>query len=223
MQRFLQVSTDEVYGSIGRPAPSARPTRSAPSSPYSASKAGGDLPGARLAPHLRPADAVITRGSNNYGPYQYPEKLIPLFVTNAARRHSSCRSTATACSVRDWIYVRRPLRGHLDRAAPRARPARSTTWAAATRSPTCEITRRILALTGRDESLIRYVADRLGHDRRYALDTTKPARAGLGAAQLASRRRSRRRSTWYRDNRGWWEPIKSGEYRRYYEEQYGAR
>ena len=160
--------TDEVYGSIA--AGAFRETDPiSPSSPYSASKAGGDLQ--VLAWHRTfGLDAVITRGSNTFGPRQYPEKLIPLFVTNALdgeraaglrRRHAGARLDPR----------RRPLRGHLGRAGARRAPGRSTTSAAATRCPTWRSPGRILDLTGRDESLIRHVADRPGHDRRYALDT----------------------------------------------------
>ena len=172
-----------------RTAPSARPTRISPSSPYSASKAGGDLQ--VLAWHRTfGLDAVITRGSNTFGPRQYPEKLIPLFVTNALDGIDRCRSTATAC---------RSATGSTWTTTARASGRRSTLGEAGevynvgggNEEPNLEITRRILALTGRDASLIRHVADRLGHDRRYALDTTKLR--GLGWAPRPHLRRGDRR------------------------------
>jgi dTDP-glucose 4,6-dehydratase len=216
--RFVQVSTDEVYGSIPHGAfHEADPI--SPSSPYSASKAGGDLQ--VLAWHRTfGLDAVITRGSNTYGPRQYPEKLIPLFVTNALDGES-LPVYGDGMQIRDWIHVEDHCEG-IWTAMTSGEAGEVYNVGGGNEVPNLEITNRILELTGRDASLIRHVTDRPGHDRRYALDTARlqglgwaprrPFADGL-AATVA----------WYRDNRDWWEPIKSGEYRRYYDAQYGGR
>jgi dTDP-glucose 4,6-dehydratase len=216
--RFLQVSTDEVYGSIMDGAFRETDTIS-PSSPYSASKAGGDLQ--VLAWHRTfGIDAVITRGSNTYGPKQYPEKLIPLFVTNALDAEP-LPVYGDGMQIRDWMHVEDHCTG-IWTAMERGVAGEIYNVGGGHEVPNLEITREILGLTGANESLIRYVADRPGHDRRYALDTTKlraldwaPARPFT--ASLADT------VEWYRDNRAWWEPIKRGEYRGYYEAQYGSR
>ena len=216
--RFVQVSTDEVYGSI--PHGAFRETDPiSPSSPYSASKAGGDLQ--VLAWHRTfGLDAVITRGSNTYGPRQYPEKLIPLFVTNALDGES-LPVYGDGMQIRDWIHVEDHCTG-IWAAMTSGEAGEVYNVGGGNEVPNLEITNRILELTGRDASLIRHVTDRPGHDRRYALDTARLR--GLGwepqrpfADGLADT------VAWYRGNRDWWEPIKSGEYRKYYEEQYGAR
>ena len=216
--RFVQVSTDEVYGSI--PTGAFRETDPiSPSSPYSASKAGGDLQ--VLAWHRTfGLDAVITRGSNTFGPRQYPEKLIPLFVTNALDG-LALPVYGDGMQIRDWIYVDDHCEG-IWTALTEGVAGEVYNVGGGNEEPNLEITRRILALTGRDESLVRHVADRLGHDRRYALDTARLR--GLGWEPRSSFEQAIEATVaWYRDNRPWWEPIKSGEYRRYYEEQYGTR
>jgi dTDP-glucose 4,6-dehydratase len=216
--RFLQVSTDEVYGSIAEGA--FRETDPInPSSPYSASKAGGDLQ--VLAWHRTfGMDALITRGSNTYGPRQYPEKLIPLFVTNALDGEP-LPVYGDGMQVRDWLHVDDHCEG-IWAVLERGAGGEVYNVGGGHEETNIEITRRILELSGRDDTLVRHVADLPGHDRRYALDTAKaralgwePRRAfGDGLAETVA---------WYRDNRAWWEPIKSGEYRAYYESQYGSR
>jgi dTDP-glucose 4,6-dehydratase len=216
--RFVQVSTDEVYGSIMSGA--FRETDPInPSSPYSASKAGGDLQ--VLAWHRTYGiDAVVTRGSNTFGPRQYPEKLIPLFVTNALDGEP-LPVYGDGMQVRDWIHAEDHCEG-VWTALERGAAGEVYNVGGGYEAPNLEITRRILQLTGRDESLIRHVADRPGHDRRYALDTSK-----LRALGWAPRRSFARALAdtvaWYRDRREWWEPIKRGDYLRYYEAQYGGR
>jgi dTDP-glucose 4,6-dehydratase len=216
--RFVQVSTDEVYGSIARGAfRESDPIN--PSSPYSASKAGGDLQ--VLAWHRTfGLDAIITRGSNTFGPRQYPEKLISLFVTNALDGEP-LPVYGDGMQVRDWIHVDDHCEG-IWTAMERGEAGEVYNVGGGNEEPNLAITRRILALTGRDESLIRHVADRPGHDRRYALDTTR-----LRALGWAPRRTVDDALPdtveWYRAHRDWWAPIKSGEYRTYYERQYGAR
>jgi dTDP-glucose 4,6-dehydratase len=218
VRRFVQVSTDEVYGSIQTGA--FRETDPiSPSSPYSASKAGGDLQ--VLAWHRTfGIDALITRGSNTYGPRQYPEKLIPLFVTNALDGHE-LPVYGDGMQIRDWIYVDDHCEG-IWTAMERGVAGEVYNVGGGNEIANIDITNRILELTGRDASLIRHVADRPGHDRRYALATEKLR--GLGWEPRREFDRAIEETVaWYTERREWWEPIKSGEYRAYYEEQYGSR
>jgi dTDP-glucose 4,6-dehydratase len=216
--RFVQVSTDEVYGSIPHGLFHETDPIS-PSSPYSASKAGGDLQ--VLAWHRTfGLDAVITRGSNTYGPRQYPEKLIPLFVTNALDGER-LPVYGDGMQIRDWIHVEDHCEG-IWTAMSTGEAGEVYNVGGGNEVPNLEITNRILELTGRDASLIRHVTDRPGHDRRYALDTARLQ--GLGWAPRRQFAEGLAATVaWYRDNRDWWEPIKSGEYRRYYDAQYGGR
>ncbi|HEX8202764.1 MAG TPA: dTDP-glucose 4,6-dehydratase, partial [Isosphaeraceae bacterium] len=173
-KRYVQVSTDEVYGTLG-PAdpPFTEHTPLAPNSPYAASKAGADLL-VRAAHHTHGLDAVITRCSNNYGPYQFPEKLIPLFITNAlADRPLPVYGDGR--QVRDWIHVSDHCRG-VDAALRRGRPGAVYNFGGRCERFNLDVTRAVLALTARPETLIRYVADRPGHDRRYAIDCSKAER-----------------------------------------------
>jgi len=217
---FLHVSTDEVYGSIaeGRANEDA-PIR--PSSPYAASKAAADaFVQAFAATHGVPA--IVTRCSNNYGPWQFPEKLIPLFVTNALDG-LPLPLYGDGMNVRDWIHVEDHAEA-LWHVLGRATPAAAIVYnvSAENEVPNRVVTDRILALVGRPATLVRYVTDRPAHDRRYALDAARlratgwrPRRAfeaGL-AATVA----------WYSERRAWWEAIKSGAYRDYYEHTYGRR
>ena len=218
--RFVQVSTDEVYGSIASGAFRESDPVS-PSSPYSASKAGGDLQ--VLAWHRTfDVDAVVTRGSNTFGPRQYPEKLIPLFVTNALDGEP-LPVYGDGMQVRDWIHVEDHCEG-IWTAMERGEAGGVYNVGGGNEVPNLEITRRILGLTGRDESLIRHVADRPGHDRRYSLDTAK-AREELGwEPRTRLVQAFPLTAAWYAANRAWWEPIKaSGGYRDYYEKQYASR
>jgi len=216
--RFVQVSTDEVYGSIEAGAfRETDPLR--PSSPYSASKAGGDLQ-VLAWHHTFGLDVVITRGSNTFGPRQYPEKLIPLFVTNALDG-LELPVYGDGMQVRDWIYVDDHCSG-IWAAMERGSAGEAYNVGGGNERPNIEITRRVLALTGRDESLVRHVVDRPGHDRRYALDTAKLRALGWAPAHDFDEALART-VAWYRERRDWWEPIRSGEYRAYYEAQYGGR
>jgi len=218
VRRFVQVSTDEVYGSIPTGAfRESDPLR--PTSPYSASKAGGDLQ-VLAWHHTYGVDAVITRGSNTFGPRQYPEKLIPLFVTNALDGET-LPVYGDGLQVRDWIHVEDHCAG-IWAAMERGVPGEVYNVGGGNEMSNLAITRGILELAGRDESLVRHVADRPGHDRRYALDTAKLRALGWAPRgrfdeDLADTVR------WYAERRDWWEPIKSGEYRAYYEAQYGSR
>jgi dTDP-glucose 4,6-dehydratase len=217
VSRYLQVSTDEVYGSI----PEGSFTESSPldpSSPYSATKAGGDLLVSAHA-HTYGVDAVICRGSNNYGPRQYPEKLIPLCILNALH-DDPLPVYGDGRQVRNWLYVEDFARA-IQTVLERGRAGEAYNVGGPDECENIEVVRRILELTGRDESLIEHVKDRLGHDRRYSLSSEK-LQAELGwEAQVRFDDGLARTVDWYRDNEPWWAPIRSGEYRAYYERQYG--
>jgi dTDP-glucose 4,6-dehydratase len=218
VRRFVQVSTDEVYGSIE--SGSFRETdRLHPSSPYSASKAGGEMQ--VLAWHRTfGLDAVITRGSNTFGPRQYPEKLIPLFVTNAFDGYE-LPVYGDGLQVRDWIYVTDHCAG-IWAAMEHGAAGEIYNVGGGHEMANLAITDRIIALTGADGSLKRHVVDRLGHDRRYSLDCTRLREVGWAPSRSFDEALAET-VDWYRDNRDWWEPIKSGAYREYYEAQYGNR
>jgi dTDP-glucose 4,6-dehydratase len=220
VKRFLHVSTDEVYGSLGPTGLFTEETPLAPSSPYSASKASSDLLALAYA-HTFGLPVVVTRCSNNYGPYQFPEKLIPLMIANAVR-DLPLPVYGDGMNVRDWIHVEDHGRGLLA-ALEKGRDGEVYNFGAASERHNIDIVKQVLALVGKPESLIRYVKDRPGHDRRYAIDARK-AHAQLGWAPrhrfedaLAATVR------WYVDHRAWWERVISGEYLKYYERQYGAR
>jgi dTDP-glucose 4,6-dehydratase len=217
--RFVQVSTDEVYGDVPPGISSREDDPLRPSSPYAASKAGGDL---QVLAYVRTygVDASVTRGSNTYGPNQYPEKLIPLFVTNALDGEP-LPVYGDGRQTRDWLHVADHCAA-VELVLREGRPGEVYNAGAGDEVENLELTRRILKLTGRDESLIRHVADRPGHDRRYALDSSKLRELGWrperrldeGLAETVA---------WYRERRDWWEPLKAGEYRAYYERQYAER
>jgi dTDP-glucose 4,6-dehydratase len=214
--RYLQVSTDEVYGSIEEGS-FTEESPLHPSSPYSATKAGADLLVASYR-HTYGLETVICRGSNNYGPYQYPEKLIPLMVLNALHG-DKLPVYGDGMQVRNWIYVEDFARG-IGTVLERGEPGEVYNVGGPDEAPNIEVVRRIIEYTGADDSLIEYVTDRPGHDRRYSLGSEKVK--GLGwEAQVRFAEGLERTVAWYRDNRAWWEPIRSGDYRAYYERQYG--
>ncbi len=214
--RYVQVSTDEVYGSIEAGTfTEESPLR--PSSPYSATKTGADLLVESYF-HTYELPAVICRGSNNYGPYQYPEKLIPLMILNAI--HGDALPVyGDGMQVRNWIHSTDFSRaiGHV---LEHGVPGEVYNAGGPDEQPNIAVVRRIIELTGAQESQIEHVADRPGHDRRYSLSSEKVRALGWsprvgfeeGLAQTVS---------WYRDNAWWWQPIRSGDYREYYERQYG--
>jgi dTDP-glucose 4,6-dehydratase len=214
--RYLQVSTDEVYGSIEE----GSFTESSlldPSSPYSATKAGADLLVASYHQTYR-LETLICRGSNNYGPYQYPEKLIPLMVLNALAG-DRLPVYGDGMNVRNWLFVEDFVSaiGHvLDHGVP----GETYNVGGPDECPNIVVVRRILELCGRDESLISYVTDRPGHDRRYSLGSEKVRALGWSAATRFEQGLERT-VDWYRDNAWWWEPIRTGAYRDYYQRQYG--
>jgi dTDP-glucose 4,6-dehydratase len=214
--RHVQISTDEVYGSIAEGSFTEH-SPLAPSSPYSATKAGADLLVASYF-HTYALETVICRGSNNYGPRQYPEKLIPLMVLNALAA-DRLPVYGDGLNVRNWLYVDDFARG-IGVALAHGRPGEAYNVGGPDECPNLEVVRRILELTDRDESLIEYVTDRPGHDRRYSLGSEKIRALGW-EAQVRFADGLAQTVAWYRDNAWWWEPIRSGDYRAYYERQYG--
>ncbi len=214
--RYVQVSTDEVYGSIE----SGSFTESsplAPSSPYSSTKAGADLLVCSYF-HTYGLETLVCRGSNNYGPRQYPEKLIPLMILNAlSGDHLPVYGDGR--NVRNWLFVEDFGRG-IGHVLEHGQPGESYNCGGPDECENLEVVKRILVLAGADESLIEYVTDRPGHDRRYSLASEKLRALGwrartrfdVGLEQTVN---------WYRDNAWWWEPIRSGAYREYYERHYG--
>jgi dTDP-glucose 4,6-dehydratase len=218
--RLVHVSTDEVYGDLPPGRSSSEDDALRPSSPYSAAKAAGDLLVLAFV-RTHGVDARITRGSNTYGPNQYPEKILPLFITNALEGEP-LPLYGDGRQVRDWLHVEDHCAG-IELALREGAAGESYNVGGGAEVENLEITRRVLELTGADESLVRPVDDRPGHDRRYSLDTTKLQALGW------RRRRSLADGLaatveWYRDNRHWWEAIKhSDEFRAYYERQYAAR
>ncbi len=220
VKRFLHVSTDEVYGSLGPTGFFTEQTPLAPSSPYSASKAASDLLALAYA-HTFGVPVVVTRCSNNYGAYQFPEKLIPLMIANALR-DLPLPVYGDGMNVRDWIHVEDHGRGLLA-AFEQGKDGEVYNFGASSERHNIDIVKLVLELVGKPQSLITYVKDRPGHDRRYAIDAEK-ARRELG---WAPRRRFEdalaETVRWYVDHRAWWERIISGEYLKYYEKQYGAR
>jgi dTDP-glucose 4,6-dehydratase len=219
--RLLHVSTDEVYGDVEEGVSSVEDDPLRPSSPYSAAKAGGDL---QVLGSVRTygVDALITRGSNTYGPFQYPEKLLPLFLTNALDG-DPLPMYGDGNQVRDWLYVDDHCAG-IEAALRQGRAGEAYNIGGGEEATNREITQLVLEHTRADASLVRRVEDRAGHDRRYSLDTTK-ARTELGwAPATALVQGFPLTAAWYSANRDWWEPIKnSGGYREYYERQYAAR
>jgi dTDP-glucose 4,6-dehydratase len=217
--RLVQVSTDEVYGDLEAGGSSKETDPLRPSSPYSAAKAAGDL---LIPAYVRTfgVNASITRGSNTYGPNQYPEKFIPLFVTNALDGEP-LPLYGDGRQVRDWLFVEDHCAG-IEHVLREGAPGEIYNVGGGDEHENIDVATRILELTGADRTLLRSVADREGHDRRYSLDTGKLRSLGW-ATQTSFEDGLAQTVQWYRDNRDWWEPIKSGEYREYYERQYGAR
>jgi len=220
VKRFVQISTDEVYGSLGASGKFTEESPLRPSSPYSASKTAADLLVLAYG-HTFGLDVVVTRCSNNYGPYQFPEKLIPLMIANALEGRK-LPVYGDGLQVRDWIHVEDHNRA-LIAALERGRGGEVYNLGADNEWPNLQIVGKVLELLGRGRELIEHVKDRLGHDRRYAIDAAK-ARAELGWAPRISFADGLRSTVdWYVANRGWWQRVRTGEYRTYYERNYGAR
>ena len=216
--RYVQISTDEVYGSIEEGSfTEASPIQ--PSSPYSASKAGADLLVSSYF-HTYGLETVICRGSNNYGPYQYPEKLIPLMVLNALHG-DPLPIYGDGLQVRNWLYVEDFGRG-IGHVLEHGAAGEAYNVGGPDECPNIEVVNRIVELTGADPAIVEYVTDRPGHDRRYSLGSEKVRALGW-EAQVRFADGLERTVRWYRDNAWWWEPIRSGDYREYYERQYGRK
>ena len=220
LSRFVQISTDEVYGSVPEGA-STETDELRPRNPYSATKAAADrLAYSYWATYDVPV--LITRASNNYGPHQFPEKVIPLFVTNAIDS-IPVPLYGDGLNVRDWLHVSDHCEG-LDLLIAQGRAGEVYNIGGGNEVRNIDLTERILDTLGRPRSLIRPVADRLGHDRRYCLDTSKLE--GLGwAPRMDFERGLEATVAWYRENEWWWRPIKERDpaFKTYYENQYGRQ
>ncbi len=216
--RFVQISTDEVYGSIVKGKfKETDPLR--PNSPYSASKAGADML-VRSFYKTYGLPAIITRSSNNYGPYQHPEKFIPLFVTNAIEG-KKLPLYGDGKNVRDWIYVEDNCRA-IELVGRKGRIGEVYNIGAGEEKKNIFIARKIIEMTGADPGLLTLVTDRKGHDRRYAVNTRKIRALGW-RKKTGFTEGIAKTVRWYRRNEGWWRPVKEGSFRRYYSTMYGKR
>jgi len=214
--RYVQVSTDEVYGSIEE-GTFTEQSPLAPSSPYSATKAGADLL-VQSYFHTYDLQALICRGSNNYGPYQYPEKLIPLMVLNAM--HGDALPVyGDGMQVRNWIHAT-DFAAAIGHVLEHGHPGEVYNAGGPDEEANMRVVRRIIEFTGAQESQIEHVTDRPGHDRRYSLSSEKVRALGW-APRVRFEEGLEQTVAWYRENAWWWEPIRSGDYRSYYERQYG--
>jgi dTDP-glucose 4,6-dehydratase len=218
--KFIHISTDEVYGTLGPEGRFTETTPLDPTSPYAASKAGSDLM-VLAACKTHKFNACVTRCTNNYGPYQFPEKLIPLFISNALT-DQSLPLYGSGTNVRSWVHVNDHCSALL-LVAEKGKAGEVYNIGALPEDElsNVDVTKRILAILGKPETLIKQVADRLAHDLRYAVDCAKikaelgwepKIRFDQGIAQTAK---------WYQENEGWWQRIKSGKYMDYYKQQYG--
>ncbi len=218
--RFLHVSTDEVYGSIEAPhdADENYPLRA--SSPYSASKAGSDLLALSYFVTYKMA-VTVTRASNNYGPFQFPEKLIPLMISNAME-NKPLPIYGDGMQIRDWLFVEDHCRAILA-AIERGRPGEIYNIGGSRALPNVDVVRLILQALGKPESLMQTVRDRPGHDRRYALSSEKIMKEMGWAAQVPFEKGLQATIDWYRSNGDWIGRVKSGEYQHYYDRNYANR
>ncbi len=220
VKRFLQISTDEVYGSLGKEGKFTEKTPLAPNSPYSASKTSADmLTMAYFKTFNMPV--LITRCSNNYGPYQFPEKLIPLIISNALE-DIELPVYGDGMNVRDWIHVIDHCRG-IDTVLHKGRSGEVYNIGGESEKTNIEIVKLILDILGKPHSLIKYVKDRPGHDRRYAIDQTKIKKELGHETSMTFEKGMEETVKWYVENRPWWERIKSGAYLEYYDMMYKNR
>jgi dTDP-glucose 4,6-dehydratase len=220
MQKFLQVSTDEVYGSLGKSGLFTEETQLHPNSPYSASKAGADML-ALAYQHTFSLPVVITRCSNNYGPYQFPEKLIPLMIANALNDRP-LPVYGDGKNVRDWLHVEDHCSA-IDMVLHQGRIGEIYNIGGNNEWMNIDIVKLVLKLVNKPESLINFVQDRLGHDRRYAIDSSKIRRELNWQPSYTFERGIQETVRWYVENRKWWENIMSGEYQEYYKRMYEGR
>ncbi len=219
VERYVQVSTDEVYGSLGPTGAFTEETPLAPNSPYAASKAAADLL-VRSYAHTYGLAAVVTRCSNNYGPYQFPEKLIPLFISNLLR-DEPVPVYGDGLQVRDWIHVRDHCAG-VYRVWQAGRPGEVYNLGGRCERTNLALTQALLEILGKPHNLIRYVKDRPGHDRRYAIDCTRAERELGWRPAVPFEEGLRQTVAWYREHADWVAKIRTGEYLKYYERQYGT-
>ena len=219
VKKYVQVSTDEVYGSLGDTGFFTEETPLHPNSPYSASKAGADML-AQAYQHTFDMPIVITRCSNNYGPYQFPEKLIPLFITNLMH-DEPVPVYGDGQQVRDWIHVHDHCTG-VEAAWRTGRPGEVYNFGGRCEMTNLDLTFTLLDLLGKPRTLIRYVKDRPGHDRRYAIDCAKAERELGWSPKWTFEKGIRDTIAWYQDHQGWIDGIKNKDYLSYYEKQYGT-
>lgn len=218
VEKFLQVSTDEVYGSLGAEGLFTEQTPLAPNSPYSSSKASADMMALSFY-HTYDLPVVLTRCSNNYGQLQFPEKLIPLMIINALN-DKKLPVYGDGMNVRDWIYVLDHNKA-IELVLEKGRVGEVYNIGASTEMPNIEIVKLILSKLGKDESLIEYVQDRLGHDRRYAIDSSKIQNELGWSPKFDFANAMEKTIDWYLENKNWWGNIISGDYQKYYQQQYG--
>jgi dTDP-glucose 4,6-dehydratase len=216
--RFLHISTDEVGGSMEPGQWFTEEMPLVPSSPYAASKTAAEHM-VRAASHTFGMDAIVTRTSNNYGPYQFPEKLLPLAISNAMEG-VPIPVYGDGLQERDWIHVADNCRA-LMLVLKKGKAGQTYHIGGRNPLPNLEVLRLLLKIAGQPESLLKHVTDRLGHDRRYAVDCSKIGRELGWAPEIPFEDGLRSTVNWYRDNRGWVENARSGEYRNYYERMYG--
>jgi dTDP-glucose 4,6-dehydratase len=216
--RFVHVSTDEVYGTLGDSGAFTEETPLAPNSPYSASKAGSDML-VRAFVHTHGLDAVTTRCSNNYGPYQFPEKLIPLMITNAVE-DKPLPVYGKGLNVRDWIYVVDHCEGVM-RSLEAGRKGEVYNFGGRAERKNIDVVKTLLSTLKKPDSLIRYVEDRKGHDWRYAIECAK-AEKELGWTRAVTFEQGLEKTVkWYLGNEAWWREVKSGAYKDFYKKYYG--
>jgi len=218
--RFLHVSTDEVYGSLGESGAFTEETPMAPNSPYAASKASADLM-VRAYHRTYGLPTLITRCSNNYGPYQFPEKLIPLLISNAIEG-KPLPIYGDGLHVRDWIHVEDHCRG-LDLVLHQGKEGEVYNIGGRSERPNLSVAKTILDHLEKPDSLLQYVADRPGHDRRYAIDFSKIHRTLGWEPTISFEEGIRQTIAWYQGQEEWWREIKTGEYLDYYQRMYGNR
>ncbi|MGG4405953.1 dTDP-glucose 4,6-dehydratase [Geobacillus stearothermophilus] len=220
IKKYVQISTDEVYGTLGETGYFTEETPLAPNSPYSASKAGGDLL-VRAYHETYGLNVNITRCSNNYGPYHFPEKLIPLMITNALEG-KELPIYGDGQNIRDWLHVKDHCAA-IDLVIHKGRPGEVYNIGGHNERTNNEIVHLIVEKLGVSKDLIKYVADRPGHDRRYAIDPTKIMTELGWKPQYTFENGIVETIQWYIDNQEWWKNIKSGEYMNYYQKQYGDK
>jgi len=220
IKKFLQISTDEVYGSLGKEGLFTEDTPLHPNSPYSASKASADLM-AMAFYHTYGLPVVITRCSNNYGPFQFPEKLIPLIIINSLNG-KKLPVYGDGMNIRDWIYVTDHNKA-IELVFEKGRIGEVYNIGASTEMPNIKIIKLILNKLGKSEEMIEYVKDRPGHDRRYAIDSSKIKNELGWEPRFSFEEAISKTIEWYIDNKNWWSRIISGDYQNYYETQYNQQ